>query len=133
MTIANKVFYSYVSTRKTIKTNKINQIRNKQSSCNHRNRISGVSKASDNRCVKTDFRFFCSCYQICTTATNGLDLYLVQPRVPSFMLFADPAKRMNSVYGYIGYLGVIGLSVCVALQLLGVFQQRRWLFLMRQW
>lgn len=33
---------------------------------------------------------------------------------------ADPSKRMNGAYGYIGYLGVIGLSVCVALQLLGV-------------
>ncbi|KAM8833088.1 microsomal glutathione S-transferase 3b isoform 2-T2 [Synchiropus picturatus] len=33
----------------------------------------------------------------------------------------DPAKRMNGVYGYIGYLGVILLSICVALQLLGVF------------
>ncbi|XP_010877546.1 microsomal glutathione S-transferase 3b [Esox lucius] len=33
----------------------------------------------------------------------------------------DPAKRMNGVYGYIGYLGVIILSISVALQLLGVF------------
>ncbi|CAG09920.1 unnamed protein product, partial [Tetraodon nigroviridis] len=32
----------------------------------------------------------------------------------------DPSKRMNGAYGYIGYLGVIGLSVYVALQLLGV-------------
>lgn len=37
------------------------------------------------------------------------------------MFFADPSKRMNGVYGYIGYLGVIGLSVCIALQLLGVY------------
>lgn len=37
------------------------------------------------------------------------------------MLIADPSKRMNGVYGYIGYLGVIILSACVALQLLGVF------------
>ncbi|CAK6968058.1 microsomal glutathione S-transferase 3b [Scomber scombrus] len=33
----------------------------------------------------------------------------------------DPEKRMRGVYGYIGYLGVIILSICVALQLLGVF------------
>lgn len=32
----------------------------------------------------------------------------------------DPAKRMNGVYGYIGLFGVIILSLCVALQLLGV-------------
>ncbi|XP_054651827.1 microsomal glutathione S-transferase 3b [Dunckerocampus dactyliophorus] len=33
----------------------------------------------------------------------------------------DPAKRMNGAYGYIGYLGVIFLSISVALQLLAVF------------
>uniref|UniRef100_A0A8C4ZWQ2 Glutathione S-transferase 3, mitochondrial n=1 Tax=Gadus morhua TaxID=8049 RepID=A0A8C4ZWQ2_GADMO len=33
----------------------------------------------------------------------------------------DPSKRMKGAYGYIGYLGVIGLSMSVALQLLGVF------------
>ncbi|XP_053191687.1 microsomal glutathione S-transferase 3b [Scomber japonicus] len=33
----------------------------------------------------------------------------------------DPEKRMRGVYGYIGSLGVIILSICVALQLLGVF------------
>uniref|UniRef100_A0A3B4ZY33 Microsomal glutathione S-transferase 3b n=1 Tax=Stegastes partitus TaxID=144197 RepID=A0A3B4ZY33_9TELE len=33
----------------------------------------------------------------------------------------DPAKRMNGAYGYIGYLGVIVLSICVALQLLGFY------------
>lgn len=33
----------------------------------------------------------------------------------------DPAKRMNGVYGYIGYFGVIILSIYVALQLLGIF------------
>ncbi|XP_039642177.1 microsomal glutathione S-transferase 3b [Perca fluviatilis] len=33
----------------------------------------------------------------------------------------DPAKRMNGAYGYIGYFGVIFLSISVALQLLGVF------------
>ncbi|KAJ3613188.1 hypothetical protein NHX12_019440 [Muraenolepis orangiensis] len=33
----------------------------------------------------------------------------------------NPAKRMNGAYGYIGYLGVIILSISVALQLLGVF------------
>ncbi|XP_061552622.1 microsomal glutathione S-transferase 3b [Phycodurus eques] len=33
----------------------------------------------------------------------------------------DPAKRMNGAYGYIGYLGVICLSIYVGLQLLGVF------------
>nr|ABV24052.1 gluthathione S-transferase mapeg [Takifugu obscurus] len=32
----------------------------------------------------------------------------------------DPSKRLSSAYGYIGSLGVIALSVCVALQLLGV-------------
>uniref|UniRef100_A0A3Q4GV08 Microsomal glutathione S-transferase 3b n=1 Tax=Neolamprologus brichardi TaxID=32507 RepID=A0A3Q4GV08_NEOBR len=31
----------------------------------------------------------------------------------------DPAKRMNGAYGYIGYFGVIILSISVALQLLG--------------
>lgn len=37
-----------------------------------------------------------------------------------FVLFiADPAKRMNGAYGYIGYFGVIILSISVALQLLG--------------
>uniref|UniRef100_A0A672FIX3 Microsomal glutathione S-transferase 3b n=1 Tax=Salarias fasciatus TaxID=181472 RepID=A0A672FIX3_SALFA len=33
----------------------------------------------------------------------------------------DPSKRMKGAYGYIGYLGVIALSISVALQLLGVF------------
>ncbi|XP_068607760.1 microsomal glutathione S-transferase 3b [Brachionichthys hirsutus] len=33
----------------------------------------------------------------------------------------NPAKRMNGAYGYIGYFGVIILSISVALQLLGVF------------
>uniref|UniRef100_G3NWK3 Glutathione S-transferase 3, mitochondrial n=1 Tax=Gasterosteus aculeatus TaxID=69293 RepID=G3NWK3_GASAC len=33
----------------------------------------------------------------------------------------DPAMRMNGAYGYIGYFGVIFLSISVALQLLGVF------------
>ncbi|XP_041809317.1 microsomal glutathione S-transferase 3b [Chelmon rostratus] len=33
----------------------------------------------------------------------------------------DPAKRMKGAYGYIGYFGVIILSISVALQLLGVF------------
>ncbi|XP_069580130.1 microsomal glutathione S-transferase 3b [Brachyistius frenatus] len=33
----------------------------------------------------------------------------------------DPAKRMNGAYGYIGYFGVIILSISVALQLLGIF------------
>ncbi|XP_028994318.1 microsomal glutathione S-transferase 3b [Betta splendens] len=33
----------------------------------------------------------------------------------------DPAKRMNGAYGYIGFFGVIILSISVALQLLGVF------------
>ncbi|MCI4376809.1 hypothetical protein PGIGA_G00192770 [Pangasianodon gigas] len=32
----------------------------------------------------------------------------------------NPAKRMNGAYGYIGLLGVIILSLSVALQLLGV-------------
>ncbi|XP_030626649.1 microsomal glutathione S-transferase 3b [Chanos chanos] len=32
----------------------------------------------------------------------------------------DPAKRMQGAYGYIGYLGVIILSIYIALQLLGV-------------
>lgn len=40
---------------------------------------------------------------------------------PVSCLVPDPAKRMNGAYGYIGYLGVIGLSISVALQLLGVF------------
>lgn len=40
-----------------------------------------------------------------------------------FLIFflPDPAKRMNGAYGYIGYFGVILLSISVALQLLGVF------------
>ncbi|KAF0044582.1 hypothetical protein F2P81_003740 [Scophthalmus maximus] len=33
----------------------------------------------------------------------------------------DPSKRMKGAYGYIGYFGVIFLSISVALQLLGVF------------
>ncbi|XP_068436269.1 microsomal glutathione S-transferase 3b [Clinocottus analis] len=33
----------------------------------------------------------------------------------------DPSKRMIGAYGYIGYFGVIFLSISVALQLLGVF------------
>ncbi|KAF6717949.1 Microsomal glutathione S-transferase 3 [Oryzias melastigma] len=33
----------------------------------------------------------------------------------------DPAKRMNGAYGYIGYLGVIFLSIYIALQQLGIF------------
>lgn len=33
----------------------------------------------------------------------------------------DPAKRMNGAYGYIGYLGVIIISIYIALQLVGVF------------
>lgn len=41
--------------------------------------------------------------------------YLVVCDIP------DPAKRMNGAYGYIGYLGVIILSISIALQLLGVF------------
>lgn len=36
-------------------------------------------------------------------------------------LVSDPAKRMKGAYGYIGYFGVIILSISVALQLLGVF------------
>nr|XP_033809620.1 microsomal glutathione S-transferase 3-like [Geotrypetes seraphini] len=32
----------------------------------------------------------------------------------------DPAKRMRGVYGYIGFYGVIILSITAALQLLGV-------------
>lgn len=38
-----------------------------------------------------------------------------------FCLIPDPAKRMYGAYGYIGYLGVIFLSIWIALQLLGVF------------
>jgi len=33
---------------------------------------------------------------------------------------SDPAKRMRGAYGYIGLLGVILLSISVALKLLGV-------------
>ncbi|KAF7656002.1 hypothetical protein LDENG_00047550 [Lucifuga dentata] len=32
----------------------------------------------------------------------------------------DPAKRMKGAYGYIGYFGVIILSISIALQLLGL-------------
>ncbi|MBN3306379.1 MGST3 transferase, partial [Amia calva] len=33
----------------------------------------------------------------------------------------DPQKRMNGAYGYIGYLGVILLSLATAFQMLGLF------------
>ncbi|XP_033967472.1 microsomal glutathione S-transferase 3b [Pseudochaenichthys georgianus] len=33
----------------------------------------------------------------------------------------DPSKRMYGAYGYIGFFGVIFLSISVALQLLGVY------------
>ncbi|XP_014843267.1 PREDICTED: microsomal glutathione S-transferase 3-like [Poecilia mexicana] len=33
----------------------------------------------------------------------------------------DPSKRMNGAFGYIGYLGVVLMSIYISLQLLGVF------------
>ncbi|XP_076604415.1 microsomal glutathione S-transferase 3b [Chaetodon auriga] len=33
----------------------------------------------------------------------------------------DPEKRLRSAYGYIGYFGVMILSISIALQLLGVY------------
>lgn len=46
---------------------------------------------------------------------NLFEIVLIMFSIP------DPARRMNGAYGYIGYFGVIILSIYVALQLLGIF------------
>lgn len=48
-------------------------------------------------------------------------VYFFLSETALFCFISDPAKRMHGAYGYIGYLGVIILSVSVALQLLGIY------------